>query len=71
MVADQMAQNDDNQNITSRNISLASHDDLCLFGPPEPFSSISDTGGNVVSWCSKVRHAYATPLFSALRLLLP
>ncbi|ORX40713.1 hypothetical protein BD324DRAFT_678154 [Kockovaella imperatae] len=44
------------QTSTSRDIYLTGHDDICLFGPPDPFAYISDSGYNVVSWCSKAGH---------------
>ncbi|WVQ73024.1 hypothetical protein IAR50_002587 [Cryptococcus sp. DSM 104548] len=47
---------DDTQSSTSRSLYLVSSSDFCLFGPPSPSSNISETGGNVVSWCTDSRH---------------
>jgi hypothetical protein len=33
---------------------LVSYEDFCLYGPPDPFQYIWETGLDVVSWCSQV-----------------
>ncbi|ODO05406.1 hypothetical protein L198_02099 [Cryptococcus wingfieldii CBS 7118] len=47
---------DDTQSSTSRSLYLVSSSDFCLFGPPSTSSKISETGGNVVSWCTREQH---------------
>lgn len=43
------------QKSTSKEVTINSYDDFCLFGPPDPFSYIWNSGLDVVSWCAKVR----------------
>jgi hypothetical protein len=38
----------------STGIFINSGDDFCVYGPPEPFSSIPAAQGKVVAWCTKV-----------------
>ena len=50
----------DTQTSMSKDLYLVSFDDMCLFGPPDPFARVSETDGNVVAWCTKVSK-HATP----------
>lgn len=45
------------QSSKSTEVWATGYDDFCLFGPPDPFNQIWNSGTNVVSWCSKVGEA--------------
>ncbi|WVR07801.1 hypothetical protein IAU60_004844 [Kwoniella sp. DSM 27419] len=46
----------DSQQSMSTELFLLSHDDFCLYGPPDGAQKISETDNKVVSWCSKAGH---------------
>ncbi|WVF73187.1 hypothetical protein IAT40_008006 [Kwoniella sp. CBS 6097] len=46
----------ENQESTSRELFLLSHEDFCVYGPAEGPSKVSETNLNVVSYCSKEEH---------------
>ncbi|KAK4689340.1 transcription factor C subunit 6, partial [Tremellales sp. Uapishka_1] len=55
-VSTDLGERDDSQTSTSTESFLNAHDDFCLFGPPDPFSTVVGAELNVVSWCSKTGH---------------
>ncbi|RSH91737.1 hypothetical protein EHS25_009106 [Saitozyma podzolica] len=46
----------DSQDSTNNDMWLVSYEDFCLYGPPDPFQYIWETGLDVVSWCSQAGH---------------